>query len=144
VPELTPDPVFDKLALFSPDPAGVDAADILFRAGRASAPTPWGWKAAVAVLGLTTAAAAGWAAFGRRDDPPPPVVVPVPVAVPVLVPAPEPAPVPYPERPPGPWSLGALIRTTDVNELPRPEPVGVALPADPPLAAFSARRGEID
>ena len=38
-----------KLARFTPSASSLDPADVLFRAGRASARTPWGWKIAVSI-----------------------------------------------------------------------------------------------
>ena len=57
---MTPDPVYDKLAKFSPDAAAVDASVLLFEAGRASARTPWGWKAAAAALLVANVLSVGY------------------------------------------------------------------------------------
>ena len=56
---MTPDPVFDKLARFTPSVSSLDAAEVLFRAGQASARTPWCWKIAVVGSVLVIAALLG-------------------------------------------------------------------------------------
>lgn len=143
---MTPDPVFDNLARFTPS-GGPDVADILFAAGRASAPTPLVWKLAVAGLVLTNLVAVGVLLFGTR--PATPVQpAPEPVAVPVIVPVPVPEPTsPSPESPGGtvsPWSVGSLHAAGDADQLPRSEPLAGVQPAHPPLTPSAGRGGEID
>ncbi|HJZ56376.1 MAG TPA: hypothetical protein VKE74_15535 [Gemmataceae bacterium] len=146
MPELTPDPVFDRLARFTPDDSALDAAAILFRAGKASARTPRRWKLAVTGLLSTNIAVVGLLIFGKRTSEPTPA--PEPVAVPLIVPVPvevsSPAPSPGPSGSPSLWSVGALMGTTDPDQLPKPEPVINLAPADTPLTPLAARRGMID
>jgi hypothetical protein len=137
---MTPDPVADTLARFTLRESSLDPAQVLFRAGRASARTPWGWKMAVAGLVLVIAAllverlATGWNAnTGPREG--------APVVGKVPSPAPEPIPVPTPSEPESPWRFGALLRVTDADDLPKsPTSAGVR-PADAPL---TPRSREID
>ena len=141
---MTPDPVFDKLVRFSPDAGGVDPAAILFRAGQASARTPWVWKLAVAGLLVVSISMAGALAFHEQripaaGAPGAPEVVPVIVVVPV--PTAEPASSPSPSEPLSPWSLGAL-HAADPDDLPALQPVSGMAPADHPLTPRS--QGEID
>lgn len=134
---MTPDHVYDKLARFSPDSQGIDPAEILFRAGRASARTHWLWKLAVAALLLTNVAAVGFLAFRDRPERTAPEVVTVPVVIPVVVTPTE--PVSAPTESASPWSYGSLLRTTDPDDLPRsPALVGLT-PAAPPLTSLSRR-----
>lgn len=139
---MTPDPVLDKLTRFTPDGSQIDPAQLLFRAGRASARTHWGWKAAVAGLLLANLGTAGYLAFRPEKSPPPPEPVPVPVVVPVAVPSPEPPP--SPDVSPSPWSLGALLRTTDPRDLPAAQAAIDLAPAEPPLTPRSVGRADID
>jgi hypothetical protein len=134
--------VYDKLARFSPDSQGIDPADILFRAGRASARTHWAWKLAVAALLLTNAVAAGFIVFRGRPDPAAPEVVTVPVVIPVVVVPVSVEPVSSPPESASPWSYGSLLRTTDPDDLPRSPALVNATPADRPLTPLSRR--EID
>lgn len=123
---MTPDPAAG-LAKFTPAP-GPDPADLLYRMGRASAPTPLRWKLAVAALLATNAAAVAWIAL----RPAPPIPVPVVVPVPVVEPAPP--------SPPDPNSLAALRG----SDLPPAVPLGHVAAAEPMLTPLAARRGEID
>ncbi|HXD87997.1 MAG TPA: hypothetical protein VN641_16035 [Urbifossiella sp.] len=124
----------DKLGRFTPDGSGLDAAAVLFRAGQASARTPWGWKAAVAVLLLANG---GWLAERWLREP---------VAAPIIsVPETKVAPGVEPpvERGPSPtsgeslWSLGALQRTGDLELLPEMPAIANFAPTDPPLTLHS-------
>ena len=129
---MTPDPVFDKLARFTPDASGLDPADILFRAGRASARTPWAWKAAAAVLLVSNVLF-----FLNRSKPSEIVYVHTP-------PPESPAP---PETPPvesSPWNPHALIGALDPDRTARPEAVADLAPARAALTPLSARRMDID
>ncbi len=135
--EVNPDPIA-KLAKFTPA-ASADTADLLFAAGRASARTHWGWKAAVAVLAISTVTLGGFLAFGPRDVPPA-------ASTPVLVvqPQPEPVPVPPASAPvDDPWSYRTL-RATDMERSPNTEPVANLTPPREPLTARSGRAGDID
>jgi hypothetical protein len=139
---MTPDPVLDKLARFTPDGSPVDPAAILFRAGRASARTHWGWKVAVAGLLLANLGTVGFFALRPEKPHQPPEPMPVPVAVPVVVPSPEPQP--SPEVSPSPWSLGALLRTADPRDLPVAQTAIDLAPTEPPLTPRSVGRADID
>lgn len=132
MPELTPDPVFDKLARFSP--TGVEPTDILFAAGRAAAPTRWWWK--VAVIGLVVTNAAVLTAWLGRV--PRTVVVTHTITVPGID-SPE-----SPEEPVPPRQPGLYIRATDPDQLPPSEPIVGVVPTKPVLTAFAGHRGEID
>ena len=122
----------DKLSRFTPDGLGLDAAEVLFRAGRASARTPWGWKAAVALLLLANG---GWLAERWSHEP---VAVPV-VSIPEkqVAPVVEPPASPLPDPSESLWSLGALHQTTDADSLPASPAIANMPPTDPPLTPHS-------
>jgi hypothetical protein len=109
---MSRDPL-DKLARFTPAAGGLDRDELLFRAGRASARTPRGWKVAAGVLATTQAATlALW--LGGGSGPPPTA----PTAV-----APEAPPAPaYPAADPS--SYLALSRSWDGEPPTRPAPAG--------------------
>jgi len=134
---MNPDPVYDKLARFSPDPGGLDPAEVLFRAGRASARTPRGWKVAVAGLLLSNAVGFGWLALR-------PVPESAQTPVPLVLPAQVAEPPPAPPVEASPWSAHTLMGTLDTDRLPPPEAVAGLTDPGRPLALISARRGEID
>ena len=127
---MTPDPVFDKLARFTPDAGGLDPAEVLYRAGRASARTPLAWKLAVAVLLASNAVF-----FLNRTKPAEVVLVPVPVAE---TPAP-PATADVPS-----WGPHVLIGAFDPDRAARPEAVADLAPARAALTPLSARRTDFD
>ncbi len=133
---MNADPVA-KLSRFTPAGA-IDPAELLFAAGRASARTPWGWKAAVGTLALANVALASVLAFGPRDAAP---VLPTPV------PAgrPEPAPVPPSAPAPAddPWSY-RVLRAADADLAPVPEPALDFAPPREPLTVLSGRRGGLE
>jgi hypothetical protein len=139
VSEVTPDPVA-ALARFTPAGA-VDPAELLFAAGRASARTHWGWKAAVVALALSTAALGAVLVFVSRTVPSVAAPAPVPVVPPepTLTPAPASAPAPADE----PWSYRAL-RATDPALVPNTEPVTNLTPPREPLTVLSGRRGGLE
>ncbi|AMV23731.1 hypothetical protein VT84_04915 [Gemmata sp. SH-PL17] len=133
---MTPDPVA-KLAQFTPA-ASIDAAELLFAVGRASARTHWGWKVAVAGLVVSNIALGAILSFAPRSAPP---AAPVPVVSP-----PEPAPAPPASAPAPtdePWSYRTL-RATDLERSPQMEPIANLVPGNEPLTARSGRRGDID
>jgi len=109
------DPVIHRLARFTPDESLIDPAALLFRAGRASARTSWGWKLAVAGLLLANAVTVA-ILFARRDPPRPPEATPAPA----MTPAPALPPAPMPESPPSPEpnSIAALAHSFDPDRLP--------------------------
>jgi hypothetical protein len=138
---MTPDPVFDRLDRFTPDASTIDPAAILFRAGRASVRTPWGWKLAVAgllVTNMVTAFALGFRSLTDRDP------IPGPAVVPVVPPALEPTPAPDPTSPPSPWSYAAMMGITDPDQFPLSELVNHMTPAEPPLTARPTRMSGTD
>jgi hypothetical protein len=138
VSELTPDPVLDKLTRFTPSGSSLDPADVLFRAGRASARTPWGWKVAVSGLAVVIAALLGERVVNNQNaNPGPKEAAPVVVVVPVPIPVPEPSLSPVPGEPESPWRLGALLRATDPDDLPSSPALAGLSPADPPLTPQS-------
>jgi hypothetical protein len=139
---MSTDPVA-KLAKFTPANA-LDPAELLFAAGRASARTAWGWKAAVGVLLLTNTIAVGLFAFHS----PAPVPQPEPQPAPVVPPQPQPEP-PQSGPPKGavtsdPWSYQALAAVGDPDRFPKSEPIAGEHRPLAPLTVLSARRGEID
>jgi len=127
--------VIGKLARFTPTAPGLDRDELLFRAGRASAPSGRWWKLAVAVLALTQL---GTVAVWLRQTPtvPPPVV---PVTQPGGV-EPEPAPFEPPPR-----NSYLILSRIDPDEPYRPDDTGPTAPANPkrPLTA-GWRGGPID
>ncbi|HET6572683.1 MAG TPA: hypothetical protein VFG68_03700 [Fimbriiglobus sp.] len=127
-----PDPLTDALARFTPT-ARLDRDEVLFRAGRASAPNGRWWKRAAALLVVTQAATlAVWLRPAAERSP-----VPVPVVPSALELPPEPAPLP-------PDSYGAFIRAVRADGLPPPAPAPNGPSADdPPLSVASGYRGQI-
>jgi len=139
MPEMTPDPVLAKLARFTPN--AVDPAELLFAAGRASARTPWYWKASVAGSLLVNVACVGVMLTRPEVTHVVPVEPPVAPAIPVV---PEPAPVTPLGSTPNPWSLQALHHLGDPDRLPQSEPRFEISHSGTPLTVFSARSGELD
>ena len=131
---MTPDPVLDKLARFSPDAGGLDPAEVLFRAGRASVRTPRLWKGAVAALLV-----ANVVLFLNQSKPAEIVYVYTP---PVVVTVPQPEPAPPPDA--SPWNPHSLIGSLDLDLSPRPEAMTGLAPAATALTPLSARRADID
>ena len=138
---MTPDPVFDRLDRFTPDASTIDPAAILFRAGRASARTPWGWKLTVAGLLVTNVVTAVALGYRSPADPDP---IPTPVLVPVIPPALESTPAPEPTSPLSPWSYAAMMGITDADQLPHSEPIDGITPAELPLTARPTRMSGTD
>jgi len=138
MPQMTPDPVLAKLSRFTP--AAVDPAELLFAAGRASARTPWYWKAAVAGSLMVNVVCVGLLVFRSPDSerivPTDPIAAPLPV--------PEPVPVVVPVSMPDPWSLQALHHLGDPDRLPQSEPRFEISHSEKPLTVLSARSGELD
>jgi hypothetical protein len=135
---MTPDPVFDKLTRFTPSECSLDPAEMLFRAGQASARTPWGWKIAVSGLALVIAALLGERLMNNPNaNPRPQEAAPAIVVVPVPTPASEPSPYPIPSELESPWRLGALLHATDPNDLPMSPALAGLSPADAPLTPRS-------
>jgi hypothetical protein len=140
---MNPDPVLEKLVRFTPNASSLDPAEVLFRAGQASARTPWGWKIAVPGLLFVIAALLGERLMNNTNaNPGPPVVVPgVLMPVPIPSSAPSPSPDPIASEPESPWRLGALLHVAEPNDLPKEPALAGLSPADPPL---TPRSREID
>ena len=141
-PGMTPDPMLDKLARFTPSAAAVDQAALLFAVGRASARTPWGWKIVAAGLLLANL---GWLSLltFHSDR----VTVPGDTLKTDPVPTPEPSNAPEKPRPPygeEPWNCRSLIFLDDPEQLPRSELLREPVPTVEPLTPRSVNRGEID
>ncbi|WP_088251769.1 hypothetical protein [Fimbriiglobus ruber] len=136
---VTPDPVANHLARFTPTSTGIDRDALLFAAGRASARPARGWRSWRTVAGLLalsqTATLAAWFA----STPPAPLPSPVapdrdvvgpslPADPPVLAPT-------YTPEPMDPSSYGALVRRWEADDLPPPpSAAGVPGPARPVLS----------
>jgi hypothetical protein len=131
--DLRPDPVFDKLGRFTPDPSGIDRDEWLFQAGRASVRTSRAWKWLAGLLATMQAlTVAAW--VGYREPPSPsPVVSPPPAAKPA-----PPVDEPYD---PAPGSIAWITRRFD-SDLPPPPP-GSDNPASPNAVLTAGSRGEI-
>ncbi len=140
MPEMTPDLVLAKLARFTP--AIVDPAELLFAAGRASARTPWVWKAAVAGSLLANAVCVGLLLFRSPESPQ--VTPSEPPAVPAVVPTVEPTPVVPASSTPDPWSYQAIHAAGDPDQLPKPVSQFEISHTGKPLSVLSARSGELD
>lgn len=113
-----PEDVIGKLARLTPDVAGIDRDEWLFRAGRASAKAPRTWKWAAGVLAVTQAATlTAWLAAPR--PPAARTAEGTPAGEPVQDP---PADEPYPADPD---SYVVLARTFDPNAPPRPPAAAV-------------------
>lgn len=139
---MTPDPVLEKLVRFTPSAPEIDTAEILFRAGRASARTHGGWKLAVAGLLLANIALGVFVAMREATPPSSPLIVPVFVVLPMAVPSHEADFSPNTADSASQWRFGAMLRTTDPNDLPQSSVLVGPSPSDPPLTPRS--RGEID
>jgi hypothetical protein len=143
---MTPDPLINKLARFTPTSATVDQAALLFAAGRASARTPWLWKVAVAGLLLTNL---GWLSLliFRQNITTGPTPNSQPEAVPVAIPQadpPPPATNSLPSSSDDPWSYRSLASIDDPEKIPLLEPLISHVPTQKPLTPRTAFRGEID
>lgn len=142
MPEMT-DPILDKLAQFTPDAASIDHAEILFRAGRASARTPRIWK--IALIGLLLSNAATASLLVVRDRQPSSVpAADQPGFRSPIDPQPDPATPKPPISSESPWSIGMLNRTLDPDSAPNEEPIAGLTAPHRPLTLLAAHRGEID
>ena len=128
--------VIGKLARFSPTAPGLDRDELLFRAGRASAPSARRWKVVAGVLALAqVGTAAAWLAW------------PAPAPVVIVSPAVEPAAVdaaPQPVEPP-PRNSYLILSRTDPDqpyESADPDPSPSGTPTRPLTAGW--RGGPID
>lgn len=135
MPEMNPDPI-EKLARFTPSSA--DHAELLLAAGRASAPTPWFWKAGLAASLLANAVCLGWLVFRAPEVRT--ITVPAEPTPILVVPRPEPLPI---SPTPDPWSVGSLNARGDLDRFPMPA-IFDTTADDKPLTVLSARSGVID
>ncbi len=112
--------VIAKLEQFTPT-SGLDRDELLFRAGRASAPSPRVWKAASGML--TVALLATAVAWGTWPSPEPKFVF-VPVEVPAVPPPVSADEAPQSGEPPGASSYFVMSRAVSRGVLPPSEPSG--------------------
>lgn len=129
-----PEDVIAKLVQFTPT-SGLDRDELLFQAGRASAPSPRGWKLAAGLLALgQLAIAATWLAWPR----PGPMIVHVPVDVPPpsLIESADGPPI----GAPGASSYFVMSRSVSNGTLPTPEPSGDTT-AEPTVVLTAGGRG---
>jgi hypothetical protein len=139
--EMNPDPVIDKLAKFTPDSSGLDTAEVLFAAGRASARTHWLWKAAVGGLLLANFVCVGFLVLRPHEVTPAARIIPV--AVPIVQ-QPESPAVLTAQGTDDPWSYRSLLSAGDPERFPKVEPMKEPASKEHPLTPLSARQGEID
>jgi hypothetical protein len=123
--------VIRKLAGFSPAPPAVDRDELLFRAGRASAPSPRWWKRAVAGLLVLQAVTVGL--LVRKPTPQPAATSPSGQTAPEYQ--------PEPGEPPAPNSYLVLSHDPDFDRRPVVSGDGVEPRRSPtdPLTAGSRR-----
>lgn len=167
---LTPDPVADALARFTP--VGVDRDELMFRAGQAAVRPPRGWKVATGLLAVSQAVTLGFLlARGPAPTvsvavpPPPPASVevppPPPSPVPEVAPPPRPAPKPWRDPPPAdpdgydrppavagggrflPYSYGALMSAA-ADRAPPPPARSATGPDLPPISVRSWERVRVE
>lgn len=126
--------VIAKLGQFTPT-SGMDRDELLFQAGRASAPSSRGWKLAVGLLALgQLGTAASWLAWPRPE----PVIVRVPVETPppTLIESADDVPI----GAPGASSYFVMSRSVSNGMLPTPEPSGDTA-AEPTVVLTAGGRG---
>ena len=141
---MTPDPVFDTLTRFTPDSTGIDAGTIMFAAGKASARTHVAWKFAVGVLLLTNVAVVAALFFQPNTDSPLPAE---PVVIPVVIPIPTHEPnsiITITKDQYTPWTIGALSRFRDLDQLPGPDVGSDIQIVSAPLTPLSVRGTSLD
>ncbi len=129
-----PEDVIAKLGQFTPT-SGLDRDELLFQAGRASAPSSRGWKLAVGLLALgQLGTALAWGAWPRPE----PVIVRVPVEAPppTLSESADDAPI----RVPGASSYFVMSRWVSNGTLPTPEPTSDTT-AEPTVVLTVGGRG---
>jgi hypothetical protein len=114
-PELTPDPLAEKLGRFTPDASGFDRDALLFQAGRASVQPRRLWPALAGTLALAQAATLLFF-LTRRPEPaqlPLVVVAPGPTAIDEVRPLPE-----SPSGKPGGLAYRRAAMTGELDDLP--------------------------
>jgi hypothetical protein len=134
--ELTHDPLLGKLVRFTPHCAGVDRDELLFAAGRASAPKAHKWKLALAVLAICQVGtlAAWFAGVTVQKAPSIPLVKPAEQQkeVPDL-PAPSAAPDPA-------GSYVEIVRQWEHDGFPPPSSIADPMPSGPVLSIATGQR----
>ena len=131
-----PEDVIAKLSQFTPA-SGLDRDELLFRAGRASVPSPRVWKVAVGLLAVGQLVTAGvWVAW----PPPEPTIVRVPVEAPVPTLIESSDTLPLPIGKPGASSYFVMSRSVSEGTLPAPEPSGGSS-AEPNVVLTAGWRG---
>jgi hypothetical protein len=143
---MTPDPVLDKLARFTPSSSAVNNAALLFAAGRASARTPWAWKVAVAGLLLANL---GWLSLVlfRPHAKTAPESLQQPDSKPVINLESEPMPPPTDSSPSASddvFSYRALMSAGEAEISVHVEPLNGLIQNDKPLTPRTVQRGEND
>jgi hypothetical protein len=143
---MTPDPVLDKLVRFTPKSTALNNAALLFAAGRASARTPWVWKAAVAGLLLANM---GWLSLLvlRPDVETAPKPLQQPDPIPLANPLSDPAPPLTNSSPTASddlLSYRALMSAGEPELFVHVEPLKGLMQDEKPLTPRTAERGEID
>jgi hypothetical protein len=134
--ELGHDPVLGKLAQFTPDSGRIDRDELLFAAGRASAPKARAWKIAVLVLAICQAAilivwTAGIQPTNPRSNPSVQSIESqngLPASEPSTN-APDPA-----------GSYVEIVRRWERDALPPPAPIADPNPPDPILSIAAGQR----
>lgn len=130
-----PEDVIAKLGQFTPT-SGLDRDELLFRAGRASAPSPRIWKVVAAIFAVAQiVTAVTWIAWPAQE----PTIVRVPVVSPVIESL---DPVPSPTEKPGANSYFVMSRSLSDGRLPTPEPSGGSS-SDPNVVLTAGSRGGV-
>ena len=128
-----------KLARFTPGATGIDRDEWLFRAGRASAPSPRWWKRAVGLLVATQALTL--TVWLGRPTPAPVAVIPPPSTVPAPTTTDEPPPIP---SDPLPASSYLILSRTDLTRSLPPDPGPASSTTVRPSLTAGWRGGPID
>ena len=130
--EMSPDPVFDKLARFSPSAGGLGRDAILFAAGRASARSRRLWPAIAGVLAVTQTIT-----LALLLMPPSPREIPTNNQTPAASP-------PAVELQPEYQNDGAIQVWTDPDRWPQEAPVADPAPPAPVWTILSAKGLSLD
>lgn len=130
--EMTPDPVFDKLARFSPNAGGLDRASVLFAAGRASARTGRVWPVLAGILAVSQTITLALLLLPGPPRPTPGQSGNMRPSVPELEQSPESA------------SENILQVRSDLEHWPRETPVNDPAPSGPTWTVLSAKGFSFD
>jgi hypothetical protein len=133
-----PEDVITKLGQFTPL-SGLDRDELLFRAGRASAPSARVWKLATGLLATGLLATVAVWVGGPSPEP---IVVRVPVDA-HDTPFAEPATAPSPVGQPGASSYFVMSRSVSEGMLPAPEPPGDS-PTVAPVVLTAGSHGVLE